>query len=50
VGPDLQYVRASSNPASPVEPYEFAIAVRLDNTKKDEESEEGSDLDVGGAP
>ena len=33
VKPELQYVRASSDPASPIETYEFAISVRLDNTK-----------------
>jgi type IV pilus assembly protein PilN len=47
VAPDLQYVRASSNPASPVEPYEFAIAVRLDNTKKTETEDSGGE--PGGA-
>jgi len=44
VRPELQYVRAAQNPSNRVETYEFAIAVRLDNTK-DEESEE-----TGGQP
>lgn len=33
VGPELQYVRASENPPNRVEVYEFAISVRLDNTR-----------------
>jgi type IV pilus assembly protein PilN len=37
VKPELQYVRAAQDPASAVETYEFAIRVRLDNTKKDTE-------------
>jgi type IV pilus assembly protein PilN len=37
VKPELQYVRAAQDPASAVETYEFAIRVRLDNTKKDAE-------------
>ena len=40
VRPELQYVRASEKPTSRVETYEFAIRVRLDNTKKDEEAGE----------
>jgi len=40
VRPELQYVRASEKPASRVETYEFAIRVRLDNTKKDKETGE----------
>jgi len=35
VRPELEYVRASEDPVSRVEPYEFAIRVRLDNTVKD---------------
>lgn len=35
VRPELQYVRASERPRSRVETYEFAIRVRIDNTKKD---------------
>ena len=31
--PELQYVRASENPDSQTETYEFAIQVRLDNTR-----------------
>jgi hypothetical protein len=34
-------VRASENPSTPVETYEFAIAVRLDNTKDQEQAEAG---------
>lgn len=41
VSPELQYVRASQNPPTPVETYEFAIAVRLDNTRDEEEAEAG---------
>lgn len=37
VRPELQYVRASQNPPTPIETYEFAISVRLDNTRDDEE-------------
>jgi type IV pilus assembly protein PilN len=33
VAPELQYVRASQNPATRTETYEFAIRVTLDNTK-----------------
>jgi len=43
VNPELQYVRASQNPPTPVETYEFAIAVRLDNTKDDQEAEAGTE-------
>lgn len=39
VRPELEYVRASENPASRVEPYEFAIRVRLDNTVKDNDED-----------
>jgi len=39
IGPELQFVRASENPASRTETYEFSISVRL-NTKRGEESEE----------
>ncbi|NCF62150.1 MAG: fimbrial protein [Gammaproteobacteria bacterium] len=34
VNPQLQYVRASQNPPNRIETYEFAIRVRLDNTKR----------------
>jgi len=37
VGPELQYVRAATKPTSRVETYEFAITVRLDNTKGESE-------------
>jgi type IV pilus assembly protein PilN len=35
VRPELEYVRAAESPATRIETYEFAIRVRLDNTKKD---------------
>jgi len=41
VGPELQYVRASQNPTTRTETYEFAISVRLDNTKGEDELEAG---------
>jgi type IV pilus assembly protein PilN len=41
VNPELQYVRAAQNPPTPIETYEFAIGVRLDNTKDAEEAEAG---------
>lgn len=37
VRPELQYVRASQDPPTPIETYEFAISVKLDNTKDDEQ-------------
>jgi type IV pilus assembly protein PilN len=37
VRPELQYVRASERPRSRVETYEFAIRVRIDNTRQDDE-------------
>jgi type IV pilus assembly protein PilN len=43
VGPELQYVRASQNPASRTETYEFAISVRLDNSRNDESEEAGAE-------
>ena len=45
VKPELQYVRASQDPDSATETYEFAIRVRLDNTKK--ASEEAGDTPAG---
>ncbi len=36
VRPELQYVRAATNPESRVESYEYAIRVKLDNTQKDD--------------
>lgn len=45
VKPELQYVRAAQDPASAIETYEFAIRVRLDNTKKD--SEQAGDTPAG---
>lgn len=46
VDPELQFVRAASNPATRYETYEFAIRVRLDNTRGAEEEETG-DAPVG---
>ena len=40
VGPDLQYVRAAENPNSRTETYEFAIRVRLDNSKSQAQAAE----------
>ncbi|MDX1461289.1 MAG: PilN domain-containing protein, partial [Xanthomonadales bacterium] len=40
--PDLQYVRAAERPASRVEPYEFAIRVRL-NTQRDRQNQQAAD-------
>ncbi len=34
INPELQYVRASENPRSQTETYEFSIRVRADNSKK----------------
>ncbi len=36
VAPELQYVRAAAQPESRVESYEYAIQVKLDNTRKDD--------------
>ena len=36
--PELQYVRAAGSPASPVETYEFAITVSLNNKRGDPEA------------
>lgn len=41
VRPELQYVRAAQNPPTRVETYEFAISVKLDNTRDEEEQEAG---------
>ena len=41
VRPELQYVRAAERPVSRVEPYEFAISVRLDNTAKNKNKLDG---------
>ncbi|MGD2129340.1 MAG: PilN domain-containing protein [Lysobacterales bacterium] len=45
VSPELQYVRAAQNPTSRTEPYEFAIAVKLDNTRG--EGQESGEAPVG---
>lgn len=44
VNPELQFVRAAQNPTSRYETYEFAIRVRLDNTRGAEDEEAGADL------
>jgi len=41
VKPELQYVRAAEKPSNRIETYEFAISVRLDNTRKDENEDSG---------
>lgn len=46
VSPELQYVRAAQNPPNRYETYEFAIRVRLDNTRNAEEGEEDADMEV----
>jgi type IV pilus assembly protein PilN len=40
VGPELQYVRASQNPTSRTETYEFSISVKLDNSRGEDEVED----------
>jgi len=47
VRPELQYVRAAERPASRTEAYEFAIQVRLDNTKKDQLDSELDEMGAG---
>jgi type IV pilus assembly protein PilN len=47
VNPELQYVRAAARPASAVEPYEFAIAVKLDNTPEGEQDDEAGTEPAG---
>jgi len=44
VGPELRYVRASSNPANRTETYEFSISVKLNNARKDDSEEAGTEL------
>jgi type IV pilus assembly protein PilN len=46
VNPELQYVRAAQDPPNRYETYEFAIRVRLDNTRNAEEGEEDADMEV----
>ena len=46
VNPELQYVRAAQDPPNRYETYEFAIRVRLDNTRNTEEGDEGADMEV----
>lgn len=46
VAPDLQYVRAAQQPASRVEPYEFAIRVRL-NPRRSQSPAEDADQVAG---
>jgi type IV pilus assembly protein PilN len=45
VKPELQYVRASQDPPNAIETYEFAIRVRLDNTKS--KSKEAGETSAG---
>ncbi|HKX57140.1 MAG TPA: PilN domain-containing protein, partial [Xanthomonadales bacterium] len=47
--PELQYVRASAEPTSRTEGYEFAINVRLRNAPQDADAEAGFDEAAGGA-
>jgi type IV pilus assembly protein PilN len=42
VNPELQYVRTAQKQTSRVEPYEFSIRVKLDNTRK-QDGESGED-------
>lgn len=49
VNPELQYVRASQNPPNATETYEFAIAVKVDNTRDKDEVEEAGMEPAGGA-
>jgi type IV pilus assembly protein PilN len=48
VKPELQYVRTAKNPDSPVESYEFAIRVKLDNVRKDDELDSDENLAEAG--
>jgi type IV pilus assembly protein PilN len=43
VQPELQYVRAAQNPVSPVESYEYAINLKLDNTTQKDDLGDGED-------
>ena len=45
--PELQYVRASERPESRFETYDFAIRVKLNNQKEQEEADDGTE--PGGA-
>ncbi len=47
LGPELQYVRASQQPASRVETYEFAIRVRL-NPRRESAQQNTADQAAGG--
>ena len=46
-GPELQYVRAAEKPANRIETYEFAIKVKLDNTKDDSEEIDSESVGAG---
>jgi type IV pilus assembly protein PilN len=48
VKPELQYVRTAKKPDSPVESYEFAIRVKLDNVRKDDELDSDENLAEAG--
>jgi type IV pilus assembly protein PilN len=47
VAPELQYVRAAANPESRVESYEYAIQVKLDNTRQDDLSDGEDQAEAG---
>jgi type IV pilus assembly protein PilN len=46
--PELQYVRASDRPENRFETYDFAIRVRLNNQKEQEEAEAGTESEGTG--
>ena len=48
VNPELQYVRAAQNPPTRFEEYEFAIRVRLDNARKEDEGEAAEVMEGSG--
>jgi type IV pilus assembly protein PilN len=45
--PELQYVRTAANPVNRIETYEFAIRVKLDNTRNDGEESAADQLGAG---
>jgi type IV pilus assembly protein PilN len=47
VGPELRYVRASQQVSNRTEPYEFAIAVRVDNTRKEDQEADAESEGAG---
>ena len=50
IRPELQYVRASQQPLSPIESYEFAINVSLNNKRGDSQNTGGKPENAGGKP